>query len=249
VLVIIVIIPFPRVHHMKIRIRSVISTALLSFGFGCSSAPAVAPVAASPSPEPAESKPKTQAAVATTQKPASHDKSTTKAAPEPPPASEPAPTQGDGLRKASRPPIDLLTNSNATYMLNFSESEVGKTAKEECEASSDDRGEVSACLQKARAKIPIESLRFIKKGGEYWWITLNRYKGNLMKWHIIQFQVGEEKTDWVALKPVGKDKGIAPMARIPRTLEIDLPNDFSIVMKDPEFGKLTFDAKIGLFDD
>ena len=101
----------------------------------------------------------------------------------------------------------------------------------------------------ARAKIPIESLRFVKKGHEYWWITLNRYKGNLLKWHVIQFQVGEEKSDWVALRPVGKDNGIAPMARIPRKLEIELPNDFSIVMKDPEFGKLTFDAKIGLFDD
>jgi hypothetical protein len=53
----------------------------------------------------------------------------------------------------------------------------------------------------------------------------------------------------VTLKPLGKDKGIAPMPRVPRTLEIDLPNDFSIVMKDPEFGKLTFDAKIGLFED
>lgn len=184
-------------------------------------------------------------------KPASPDKADKAAAkktPEPA-TSEAAPSQGDGLRKASRPPIELLTNSNATYMLNFNESEVGKTAKQECESSSDDRGEISACLQKARSKVPIESLRFVKKNGEFWWITLNRYKGNLMKWHVIQFQVGEEKTDWVTLKPIGKDKGIAPMARIPRTLEIDLPNDFSIIMKDPEYGKLTFDAKIGLFDD
>jgi hypothetical protein len=66
---------------------------------------------------------------------------------------------------------------------------------------------------------------------------------------VIQFMVGEEKSDWVEIKPVGKDKGIAPMARIPRKLEIELPNDFTIVMKDPEFGPLSFDAKIGLFDD
>ena len=189
-----------------------------------------------------------KSAAATPAKPTSASKSTVQAAPQQAPA-DATPSQGDGLRKASRPPIELLTNSNATYMLNFPESEVGKTAQEECEEAGGNQGEIMACVQKARSKIPIESLRFVKKGNEYWWITLNRYKGNLMKWHIIQFQVGEEKTDWVALRPMGKDKGIAPMARVPHKLEIELPNDFSIVMKDPEYGKLAFDAKIGLFDD
>jgi hypothetical protein len=51
------------------------------------------------------------------------------------------------------------------------------------------------------------------------------------------------------LKPLGKDKGLAPMPRIPRTLEIELPNDFSIVLNDPEFGKLIFDAKIGMMEE
>ena len=229
---------------MKIRVHSVASTALLCLVYGCSSAPPPAPEY----PELLEYAAQTQSAAAPAAKPVSAGKSTAKAALQQAPSTE-RPSEGDGLRKASRPPIELLTNSNATYMLNFPESEVGKTAKQECEEAGGDRGEITACIQKARAKIPIESLRFVKKGGEYWWITLNRYKGNLMKWHIIQFQVGEEKVDWVALKPLGKDKGIAPMARVPRKLEIELPNDFSIVMNDPEFGKLAFDAKIGLFDD
>ena len=228
---------------MKTRVRSVVSAAVLGLVCGCSSAPPPAPEY----PELLEYAPRHKSADAPVAQPASASKSTAKAAPENAPATE-TPSQGDGLRKASRPPIELLTNSNATYMLNFPESEAGKSAQEECQEAGGDRGEVNACLQKARAKIPIESLRFVKKNGEYWWITLNRYKGNLMKWHVIQFQVGEDKSDWVALKPMGKDKGIAPMARVPRKLEIELPNDFSIVMKDPEYGNLAFDAKIGLFD-
>ena len=229
---------------MKIRVRSVASIALLFLTYGCSAAPPPAPEY----PELLEIPVRSHSAAAHTEKPALATKSTAKAAPQQAPASE-TPSQGDGLRKASRPPVELLTNSNATYMLNFPESEVGKSAQEACEEAGGERGEVTACIQKARAKIPIESLRFVKKGNEYWWITLNRYKGNLMKWHIIQFQVGEEKSDWVALRPMGKDKGIAPMPRVPRKLEIELPNDFSIVMNDPEFGKLAFDAKIGLLDD
>ena len=229
---------------MKIRVRSVASSALVCLAAGCASAPPPAPLY----PELLEypETPKSVAAPAT--KPVAASNRTAQAAPEKSRATE-TPTQGDGLRKASRPPIELLTNSNATYMLNFPESEVGKSAQEACEEAGGDLGEVTACVQKARAKIPIESLRFVKKGNEYWWITLNRYKGNLLKWHIIQFQVGEEKTDWVALRPLGKDKGIAPMTRIPHKLEIELPNDFSIVLKDPEYGKLAFDAKIGLFED
>jgi hypothetical protein len=229
---------------MKIRVHSVAGTTLLCLFYGCSSAPPPAPEY----PELLEYPVHSKSAAASAAKPASASKSAAKAAPQQATATE-KPSEGDGLRKASRPPIELLTNSNATYMLNFPESEAGKTAKQECEEAGGDRGEITACIQKARAKIPIESLRFVKKGGEYWWITLNRYKGNLMKWHIIQFQVGEEKLDWVALKPMGKDKGIAPMARVPRKLEIELPNDFSIVMSDPEYGKLAFDAKIGLFDE
>jgi hypothetical protein len=229
---------------MKTWVLSAASLALLHLVYACSSAPPPAPEY----PELLEAQAQAKAAAESSKKPSSDSKSVAKAPSQPAPAAEPS-AAGDGLRKASRPPVELLTNSNASFILNFPESEPGKTAKEECEATGGDKGEVSACLQKARAKIPIESLRFVKKGNEYWWITLNRYKGNLMKWHIIQFQVGEEKADWVALRPIGKDKGIAPMARIPRALEIELPNDFSIVMKDPEFGKLIFDAKIGVFDD
>jgi hypothetical protein len=231
-------------NHMKTWVPSVASIALISLTYSCASAPPPA----QEYPELVEAQANLKAAKLAAQKRASAEKSAAKTPAKSPSAPAPA-TQGEGLRKASRPPVELLTNSNATYILNFDASEAGKAAKEKCESASDDRGEVSDCLQKARARIPIESLRFVKKGREYWWITLNRYKGNLLKWHVIQFQVGEEKTDWVALRPFGKDKGIAPMARVPRQLEIELPNDFSIVMKDPEFGRLTFDAKIGLFDD
>ena len=235
-------------NHMKPWIHSIVSATVLSFAYGCSSAPTAAPKSSPTSVASIPSKPKVEAATASTSPSPSTGKTEAKMAPEQSPTTETA-SQGDGLRKASRPPVQLLTNSNALYMFNFGESEVGKTAKEQCETDTADRSEVSACLQKARAKVPVESVRFVKKGDEYFWITFNRYKGNLLKWHIIQFQVGEGKSDWVALKPLGKDKGIAPLARVPRTLEIELPNDFSIVLNDPELGKLTFDAKIGMMDD
>jgi len=164
-------------------------------------------------------------------------------------AKKPADERGDGLRKASRPPLDLLTGNNVVYVFNFSGSAVGTSAKEQCESRADNPADARVCVAKERAKIPVESVRFVKDGaGQYWWVTLNRYKGNLLKWHKIQFLPGKQDGDNYSLALTGKDKGIAPMPRVPAALHVELPNDYSIVIKDPEYGPMVYDAKIGVLD-
>jgi hypothetical protein len=162
----------------------------------------------------------------------------------PKPADEPR----DGLRKASRPPLDLLTGNNVVYVFNFSGSAKGEAAKAQCESQGDPPA-VRECVAAERAKIAVESARFVKDAhGQYWWVTYNRYKGNLLKWHKLQFLPGKEDADTISLTLVGKDKGIAPMPHVPASLKIELPNDYSIVVSDPEYGDMLFDAKIGLMD-
>lgn len=211
---------------------------------GCAS-PAAAPSAYPTSEAKAASKPAaatttTTATTAEAEAAASEaSKDATKAADEP----------GDGIRKASRPPLDLLTGNNVVYVFNFSGSAVGTSAKEQCESSADNPAVARECVAKVRGKIPVESVRFVKDGaGQYWWVTLNRYKGNLLKWHKIQFVPGKQDGDSVSLTLTGKDKGIAPMARVPNALDVELPNDYSIVIKDPEYGPMMYDAKIGLLE-
>jgi hypothetical protein len=154
----------------------------------------------------------------------------------------------DGLRKASRPPLELLTGNNVVYVFNFKDSAKGGAAKAQCD-SQDDPAAARECLNTERGKIAIESVRFVKdEHGQYWWVTYNEYKGNLLKWHKIQFVPGKADADTISLSLVGKDKGIAPMAHVPASLKIELPNDYSIVVSNPEYGDLLFDAKIGLLD-
>jgi len=165
-------------------------------------------------------------------------------------SSEAPDPRADGLRKASRPPAELITGPNLVYVFNFKESEVGQAAKEHCAEQNQDPGALGACLEKARSKVPVELIRFIKEPtGELWWVTYNRYKGNLLKWHRVQFQPGPAGDDRITLNLIGADKGIAPMARVPRHLEIELPNDYSIVVKDPDNGSMFYDAKIGTMED
>jgi hypothetical protein len=207
---------------------------------GCASAPET------PAKDPA-STPVPQARATT---PSAQPEAKSEAAPESKPDSDAAPDpRADGLRKASRPPAELITGPNLVYVFNFKDSEIGEQAKQQCTEKSDDPGALGACLQKARSKVPVELIRFIKEpSGALWWVTYNRYKGNLLKWHRVQFQPGEETADRITLNLIGDDKGIAPMARVPRHLEIELPNDYSIVVKDPEHGAMLYDAKIGTME-
>jgi hypothetical protein len=163
---------------------------------------------------------------------------------------EPDP-RADGLRKPSRPPNDLITGPNLVYMFNFKESAVGQAARETClSEAGDSPRELAACMEKARGKVPVESVRFLKdKSGQLWWVTYNRYKGNLLKWHKVMYRPGEEKEDRITLNLMGKDEGIAPMAKVPRSLLVELPNDYTIVLNDPALGAMTYDAKIGTMED
>jgi hypothetical protein len=228
---------------MKITARSVVNMALVCCFYGCASTPPAEPK--SPPPAPTSTAPKPEATTTEdSDKSESGGESVAMAA-----LNEAQAGAVGGARKASRPPMELITNPTTLFVFNFSESDAGKAAQEKCEAAGGERREIAACLQKARDKVPVESVRFVKKNGEYWWVTFNRYKGNLLKWHLIQFQVGEEQGDRVTLKPLGKDKGIAPMAKIPRSLEVELPNDYSIILNDKEFGKMSFDTKFGKFEE
>jgi hypothetical protein len=232
-------------RNISVRFSATCFTAALLIGCG-----AAAPTPAS-SPLHAETTGAAPQAAAATTAPASST-----AAKEAAPAAEPASEEGakpadeprDGLRKASRPPLDLLTGNNVVYVFNFVGSARGEAAKAQCESAGDPAA-VRDCVATARNKVAVESVRFVKdEHGQYWWVTYNRYKGNLLKYHKLQFVPGKEDADTISLTLVGKDKGIAPMGHVPASLKVELPNDYSIVVSDPEYGDMLFDAKIGLMD-
>jgi hypothetical protein len=228
---------------MRTIARSLISVLVLaSASVACGSAPAPAAVAPESSPPPATPEPAAEPAEQNDAPATATSSSESQAEPDP---------RADGLRKPSRPPADLITGPNLLYVFNFGDSAVGQNAKSACsEVAGDSPKDLAACLEKARSKVPVESVRFVKESsGELWYITYNRYKGNLLKWHKLQFQVGKETSDRVTLNLLGKDRGIAPMASVPRSVDVELPNDYTIVVHDREHGRMSFDAKIGMMED
>jgi hypothetical protein len=48
------------------------------------------------------------------------------------------------------------------------------------------------------------------------------------------------------VKLTGKQKGTRPLFRGKNEIVISVPNEYSLEFDDPEFGRLRYDAKIGL---
>jgi hypothetical protein len=160
-------------------------------------------------------------------------------------AAKPAAPADDGP-KATRTPTDILTAPDVIFLFSFNDSEPKAAAEAKCtKKAGDNAKKMNECMAAERKNFPADGYRFKKdEKGQWWWITV-RQKGNrLVALHKIPVELGDETADSVTLKPVGKDKGSAPM-NPPSKIVFEVPNDYQIAIKDPKAGRLVFQAKVG----
>jgi hypothetical protein len=160
---------------------------------------------------------------------------------------EPAETKEEP--KVTRSPKDLITAPDLAFMFSFNDSEPKAKAEEKCTAQSkDDPKKMAQCMTKERAKFDADGMMFKQNDKGVWeWLTLRRKGSKIITLHRIEFEFGEEKKDGVTLKTAGKDRGSKPYVNVPRTVEIEVPNEFQIAVQDPTHGRLVYEAKIGIF--
>ena len=205
--------------------RLIIASALSLAACGGSSKPAEEPTATEPEKEaPAEAK-------------------TDEAAPE---KKEEKPSEPTVTRTAK----DIVTAPEVTFMFSFNQSEPKEKAEAKCESESKgDPKKNALCMKKASAKFEADGIQFKKndKGGEddWLWITVRRKGNTLTTIHKIPITFANDKPTSVTLKPTGKDTGTKPMSP-PSEVVVEVPNEFSIVLKDSEFGRMVYEAKIGI---
>ncbi len=158
---------------------------------------------------------------------------------------EGGPDSGPG--PVTRGPKDMLTAPEVTFMFNFNGSEPHEKAEEKCQAQTKGVGKKMAdCMKRARSKFGEDGMQFKQDKGGWVWLTLRRKGSSLTTLHKIPFEFGEEKGTSITLKTTGRDTGRTPMRNVPKEVVIEVPNEFSIVIKDPEVGRLVYDAKIGI---
>ena len=160
-------------------------------------------------------------------------------------AAKPAPA--DDGPKPTRTAQDILTAPDVVFLFSFNDSEPKAAAEEKCtKKAGDNPKKMNECMAAERKAFPADGHRFKKDDkGQWWWITL-RQKGNVLNaLHKIPVEFGEETATSITLKPVGKDKGSAPM-NPPAQIVFEVPNDYQIALKDPKAGRLVFQAKVGV---
>jgi hypothetical protein len=196
------------------------------------------PPAESPASAPAAaSSASTPAAAAPSEAPAAADPGK-KAAAEAPPASAPA---------SKRSARDILELKDTVFFLAFEESDPGKAADASCAKSAGkDPKKKSACMSKAREQVD-EGYRFEQeKDGTNWWLVVHRKGNALVNVHKVKFEYGDESETSVTIKPEGKDTGTKPWKKAPAELKFEVPTDYRIIVRDPEHGKMVYEAKSGI---
>jgi hypothetical protein len=156
-------------------------------------------------------------------------------------------TPADDGPKPSKSASDILTAPDVVFLFSFNDSEPKHAAEEKCgKKAGNDPKKLNACMSAEAKSFPADGYRFKQdEKGQWWWITV-RQKGNrLAVLHRIPVELGEQTETSVTLKPVGKDKGSTPMTP-PAKVVFEVPNDYQIATKDPKFGRLVFQAKIGV---
>jgi hypothetical protein len=153
----------------------------------------------------------------------------------------------DQAFKLDRPPRDLITAEDTAFELNYTSSEISQRTEQQCQAQAgDDMQALSECKRDARDKFPVTVQRFVEKQGTWWWITYERRGKQLVPLHRIPIDFGEETANSVTILPKGKDQGLSPLSPLPRKVLINVPNSYSIQIEDPQYGTLSYSAKIGL---
>ena len=170
---------------------------------------------------------------------------TDKPATDKPEAAKPAPA--DDGPKPSRTAQDILTAPDVVFLFDFNDSEPKQAADAKCSKKAGDNAKkMNECMAAERKNFPADGHRFKKDDkGQWWWITVRQNGNRLNALHKIPVEFGEETATSITLKPVGKDTGSAPM-NPPSKIVFEVPNDYQIALKDPKYGRLVFQAKVGV---
>jgi hypothetical protein len=179
----------------------------------------------------------------------------TSAAPAPEPTPAPAPAAETPPTRTQKP-IDMLTARDAAFLIDYANSDVKQRAKDQCDRDSKgDPDKLGACLEKARDAFQADVIRFKRdQDNKRDWeksVKLLIYKRNgsaLREVAVGTVQLAEEGTDGVKVT-IGKLKGSRPLFRNQTNVVIRAPNEYSIEINDPDYGRLAYDAKIGLVTD
>ncbi len=165
-----------------------------------------------------------------------------------PAADAPAPSaSADSASALSKPAVDILTAPKGAFVIDFGNSGMEDAIAKKC--ASDDPAKEAKCKTKKHEAFMADVLEFRSKNDQVTLIIYKRKGTRLTKLSSNSVTLTPKSDTTVGVEITGDDK--KPRVIFPRTRKFDVvvPNDYSIEINEPTFGKLAYDAKIDIVGD
>jgi len=131
-------------------------------------------------------------------------------------------------------------------VINYAGSAPIESARRTCgEKSGGDPDAQAQCLSDARAAFKADVIRFRKDGSRWSWTVYKREGNRLDEVTSGRVELSEISPSSVKVKFI-TDKGMRPLFKNKREAVLTVPNDYSFEFADADWGKLVYEAKVGL---
>jgi len=161
------------------------------------------------------------------------------------PAAEPPQPQPETPEPA-RSPTQIVTAPSSAFFLDYANSGARSKAVAECEKKNDEPEMRRACLEKEREKFQPDVLLFRRRpSGALELVIYQRLGDTLKEIYLGRVELSDEGSSELRIAFKGGSKGQRPLFRGLGKVTVKVPNDYSISIDDPEYGTLTYTAKVG----
>ena len=147
----------------------------------------------------------------------------------------------------------LLTQEGTAFLYDFSKSDAGKQAEERCEKSSGgDAAKKANCMNKATKAVKPQGFKFErdKENPDQWWFVRFEIKGNKpIEHNRVKAEFADDSGKKITIKTQGPDKARGAKGAVPASFEIELPDQYTLIIDEPGKGKMVYEPKLGLFDE
>ncbi len=153
-------------------------------------------------------------------------------------------SDADSGPKPSQPPIDLITQTDEAFVINISKSDIGAKIDKACK--SDNPAKAAKCKKHKRSKFLADVLQFKKKGDKVTFAIYMRHGKRVTKLSVNEVKLTQKSDTSVAVEITDKNRKPRVLFPHARKFEVTVPNDYSLELKDPKYGKLVYDGKVDI---
>ena len=164
---------------------------------------------------------------------------------EPPANAEAAPAQPEPAVRAS----EVLSAPDKAWVFSFRGSAAYEKAEKRCdERYAEDLAARARCITKARDAFTADAMEFTRdESGRDVWVIYREKQNKMIQIYSVPIEYGEQTGDTVTIRKLGRGTGKALLFPDVQEFKVTLADEYSLQLDDKRHGRLSYDARLGLF--